>query len=595
MIKHKKYLIFTSINSLIPKDKNNKIIYCSENAITNLSSKYFDGKKNFINKSIWNNKNNLVGNYKYICSLSEKITAHLANKLNKIHKKNFSVRFWNILIGVYVDTFVTTFFDKWYAVKNCIKLNKIDYINFIKIKNSQLLAYEMYDYGELLNNDYWHQKIYQNIGTSFFKKKQIKLIKEKIFFYHTKSNLSFSKKLLFLIFNKFFLVKYYKYFIVLTYTGFWNEFILSIKLRQLPLIFDNLFNLFYFKKKLNLCKNKINNNLREFIKKDFLYKNSFEENLFKNLILEMPSIFIENFNDFEKSNKIMNFPTTTKKIFLSNGLGFSSLISFYVATQVENCSKLIIGQHGGSYGTSKFNITERNEKKISNKFLTWGWSDSKNSNKTIKAFFFLKKMKTKNKNLNNIRISLILAPRFCHLQSIDSCHGSTSYFNYFNFLESYLFKISEQFRSNIYVKFPNSHILDIEKLDINSRIKKYFKFYKKESFSEVCDSSDLLIHTANSTSMLEALHSNIPSLILLDEKQNLIRNSAKKYFKLLNKNKILHYNTTEAAKFTQKLLINGINKWWFNEEVQQSVNLFCDIYARRCDQKTSFLKNIILS
>lgn len=596
MLKYKKYLIFTAIKSLVPKDKNIKIIYCSENAIPNLSSKYFEGKKIFLNKSIWNNKNNLVEDYKYICSLSEQITVHLANKLNKIHKKNFSVRFWNILIGVYVHTFVTNFFDKWHLLKNCIKLNKIDYINFIKIKNSQLIAYEMYDYGELLNNDYWHQKIYQNIATSFFKKKKIKLIKDKNFpLYRTKSNLSFLRKILFLIFNKFFLVKYYKYFIILTYAGFWNEFILSIKLRQLPLFFDNLFNFFYYKKKLNLCTNKINNNLREFIKKDFLYKNYFEENLFKNLINEMPSIFIENYKDFEKSNKIMNFPATTKKMFLSNGLGYSSLISFYVAGQVENCSKLFIGQHGGSYGISKFNAGEYHEKKISDKFLTWGWSDSKNSNKTIKAFFFLKKMKTKNTNLNNIRISLILAPRFCHIPSIDSCHASTSYLNYFNFLETYLFKIPEKFRRNIYIKFPNSHILDLEKLDINSRIRKYFKFYKTKSFSEVCDSSDLLIHTANSTSMLEALHSNIPSLILLDEKQNLIRNSAKKYFKLLNKNKILHYNTTVAAKFTQKLLINGINKWWLNEEVQESVNLFCDIYARRCDQKTNFLKNIILS
>lgn len=596
MIKYKKYLIFTSIKSLIPKNKNVKIICSSESAIPNLSSEYWGGKKFFLNKATWHKKNHLLEDYKYICILSDRITLHLANKLNKIHKKNFSQRFWNILIGNYVKTFITVYFDKWHLLKNSIKLNKIDYVNFIKIKNSQLKAYEMYDYGELLNNDYWHQKIYQNIAVLFFKKEQIKFIKsEKSFLSDKDANLPFSKKILFFIFNKIFITKYYKYFIILTYTGFWCELILNIKLKQFPFFFDNLLNFFYFKKKLNLCKNKINNNLREFINKNFLYKSDFEKNLSKNLIDEMPSIFIENYKDFEKANKIINFPTLTKKIFLSNGLSYSSLISYYVASQVDRGSKLFIGQHGGSYGISKFNIQEDHEKKISDKYLTWGWSDSKKSNKIIKAFIFLKKLKIKDQNLNYNRISVILAPRFVHIKSIDSCHGSTSYFNYINFIESYLFKIPEKFRKNIFIKLPNSHILDFEKIDISSKIRKHFKFYQKESFAEVCSSSDLLIHTANSTSMLEALSSNIPSLILLDCKQNLIRDPAEKYFNLLNDNKILHYNTSDAAKFTEILLRCGIKKWWLNNDVQKSVNLFCNIYAKQCNQKTKVLKNILLS
>jgi putative transferase (TIGR04331 family) len=93
--------------------------------------------------------------------------------------------------------------------------------------------------------------------------------------------------------------------------------------------------------------------------------------------------------------------------------------------------------------------------------------------------------------------------------------------------------------------------------------------------------------------MLEALHSNIPSLILLDKKQNLINFSAKKYFNLLNNNKILHYNTSDAAKFTETLLRQGVKKWWLKSSVQKSVNLFCNIYAKHCNHKIKILKNII--
>ena len=74
MIKYKKYLIFTSIKSLIPKNKNIKIIYSSESAIPNLSSKYWGGKKFFLNKTTWHKKNHLLEDYKYICILSDIFT-----------------------------------------------------------------------------------------------------------------------------------------------------------------------------------------------------------------------------------------------------------------------------------------------------------------------------------------------------------------------------------------------------------------------------------------------------------------------------------------------------------------------------------------
>ena len=95
MIKYKKDLIFTAIKSLVPKNKNIKIIYSSESAIPNLSSKYFGDKKYSLNKNTWHKKNNLIKDYKYICSLSEQITVYLTKKL-----KEFPVKLSTIARGI---------------------------------------------------------------------------------------------------------------------------------------------------------------------------------------------------------------------------------------------------------------------------------------------------------------------------------------------------------------------------------------------------------------------------------------------------------------------------------------------------------------
>ena len=89
----------------------------------------------------------------------------------------------------------------------------------------------------------------------------------------------------------------------------------------------------------------------------------------------MPSSYIEGFKEIFKILEKSTLPKKIKNIYTSNIFN-DSLFKFWVASQVNNGSKLIHGQHGGGYDLLKDECHFNQELEICDKYLTWGWSGS---------------------------------------------------------------------------------------------------------------------------------------------------------------------------------------------------------------------------
>ena len=85
--------------------------------------------------------------------------------------------------------------------------------------------------------------------------------------------------------------------------------------------------------------------------------------------------------------------------------------------------------------------------------------------------------------------------------------------------------------------------------------------------------SKLIVHTYNSTTMLETMNSNIPSIILLNKDFWELSNEAKKIFSILRLNNIFFNNPIEAAMHINKIW-NEVDNWWFNDKTQKARNSF---------------------
>ena len=576
----KNFLISTPIKKSWPKDKKNNLFFVSESAILNLKGSHNKYVSYSINESRWVNKKTFSEDFSYLVKIYEKYLNLISRELNKYHKKDFSLRFWRILIGPWLSTFIHIYFDRWQNIKSTIKKNKIDKCIFLDLEKNLFIPYDHKHFINLSQNDLWNQFLYQKIIKVFLKKKNIikfkKILNQEITkelknsilskFHKKDYKINFKDKIM----NSFNYAnrKNYKTFLYSTYLGFKNELKLSLKMKQLPI---------FFIKENKSIEKKLDTEIRLKLSRIGSKKNFFEKNLIEVLGMTFPKVFLENYSDLEVFSKTANIPLNPKIIFTSNSLWYDTKISYHVASLIDKKkSKLVQGQHGGAMGLVKHHWPEMHEIKISDYFLSWGWDERKN--KKIKKFFIFKKLEKYNKKRENLLIPL--KPRKRYFHSLESSSGTESYRLYIKDINLFLTRLNKSIVNKTILRLPFRN-LDVQDIDFYSNLKSKYNFHSKDSFNEACEKSKLIIHASNSTPLLETLSANIPSILILDKSQHPIRSDCKKYFELLKENNIIFYKTDLAANFVNKIWSSNIEIWWNNTKTQKAVKLFTEKFARK--------------
>jgi putative transferase (TIGR04331 family) len=266
---------------------------------------------------------------------------------------------------------------------------------------------------------------------------------------------------------------------------------------------------------------------------------------------------------------------------------------FWASECVERGSKLVIAQHGGSYGSAAYLATEAHEIAISDRFLTWGWTSESNS-KVYKAPA-MKLMGLKNYRAKNSGFCLLvttnLPRRSYHLGSWPIGPQLGYYFqDQFDFVSN----LSSEVRKNLAVRlFPHDNGWEQHARwnDFDSEIK---LLPVSNSLSEFLNSTKLYIATNNATTFLESFVSGIPTIVFWDKIYWEINENAKPYFKILQEAKIFFDTPREAAMHVNSVW-QDIPSWWNSEEVKMAVKLFSDRFAYTGEKPFAELKSAILN
>jgi len=580
----KVFVVCTSLEKLKPNLKLNKIIIPVVSAVKNSNDKkLYRPEFDYINYySV--DKKLILKDAKYLNDFYEHILKKISIIFNKIHKENNSVKFWRILIGPWLGMFLCMYYFKWKTIYFLSKKRKNYYVNFININESSAVPLHIQEFRDLSKKEFWNQKIYQKIFLHFISKKKIRKVsikfKEKtIRSYSAKTRvINFLGKLLY----NLRIWKFNKYFIINSYLGYYKEFMLNLRFFQLPVF--NLSNVFTVK---NLNYDiKSRNEIKDYIEKKKKFKKNFEKNFINDFVTEIPYFFLEQYKFLKKIYNKLHYPKNPKLIFSSNFMR-DTLLSYYIGKKIDSGAKLIMGQHGGIYGTSLYSWFEKHELIISDKYLSWGWNDQKSKKKIIKAGILVKLEKVKWRKQNK-NILVILKRRKKYLTSFVSGDSTESYFEYVNNYNNFLKKISKNFKSKLILRYPPT-IKNIDEQDCCNIIGKDYKFYNKGNMFKSMESSKLVVNTFDSTPFLIAMALNFPNIILWNLSTNPIKN--KNLFNKLYKAKILHYSPVSAAKFVNFLMErNEVENWWFNKKTQEIRNNFCNTYAK---QNKNLLNDIV--
>lgn len=540
----------------------------------------------------WSDSEKTYKDYLYLNKFGDEVLSNLSEFLNNFHKINKSENYWRIILSNWLFSAIHIIYDRWETLQKAFENNKITHTKIININDEEMISQSIENFTDITFQDKWNHYIfskilkYEYIDQIKFEEVSLKNDTYEKFFY---KKFSFKNTILFQFYNfirkiyfKFF--KNEKYFITDSYLGKINEIKLNLKLGNFPITISPR-TYFFTKPNKDLRKN-----ISLKIKKNIKFENFFIE-ILPNLI---PCSFLENYKNILKEVENSNYPKNPKVIFTSHAIDKKTLTSFYIAEKKEHGTILLHGQHGGAYGQNKFHWYEDFERRISDKFLTWGWKDDE---RTIPVGL-LKPQKKFNRAKNNIKkkgnLILVMRPKERYFSTIlDSRIRAPQMLDYHYDCMNMVECLNQEVKSNLILRLHERTYGWFEK----DMWKHKFPYIKvDEGFQTInnsINSSKLSIYTYNSTGYLEFFVANIPTLLFWSNKDNPLNSEAANLFKELKSIKIFHEDKESLSKHVNKIW-SDVDSWWFNNDVQKIRKKFCDKYAKINPNILNDIKSLIL-
>lgn len=521
----------------------------------------------------WDNREKLYCDYIYLKALYEELLKELADHLNTIHGVNHTTRYWRILVGPWLGSFIQILFDRWAMLGQAQSENNFWSISLKRhIKNDKFVPNTTAEFISFFKGDEWNDFIYGQIAewlkipinhrdTSQHECEDayalaLNLKKPKLS--------SYLKRVVNQMFG--FLGRDDGFFFISTYLDIKQNLRLQFKLGQVPQLWQSV-----EVSDVAMCKS-----ARQWIMSgggnqefEFLVRTLIPKNI--------PKLYLEGYSNLVKVSNHTPWPKNPKIIFTSNSFIDDEVFKVWAAGKVERGTPLVVGQHGGNYGMALWNFIEDHQLAIADRYLTWGWTKKGQGNIVPIGNFKKTLITTPNTNGSALLVATTVPRQSYHMLSapVSSGQWKECFQDQIRFVRA----LPENLRTKLLVRlspqdwghsqkerwkdtFPNIE-LDIGSSPITASMNR----------------SRVSIVTYNATAYLESMALNFPTIIFWNPTYWELRQEAAALFEKLKKVGIFYETPEAAAKHIQNIW-NDIHGWWFSIEVQTVRAEFCEVYAR---------------
>lgn len=560
-MKNLKKIIFSKYEEKLINQKNENIFYAGYWA-----SDSIDLKKHIDYLScIWSSEKDKNQSYKNLKNIYDKYLVILTNFFNKYHNVNHDKKYWEIISGIWLNTYLNTLYYRWSVVKKISNKKKI-IINNYNFKNFFLTTNDSIEYySKITRSDTFNNLVFYKIIDYFIKYKKFRpfLEKKRINFkidnykkIKLSRNYSFKTK----IFEKIcrfldLILKGKKNFLIID--GFSNKINLKLNLKafQLPFPTSKYFNnelsintkFFNFKKrKENIILIKTND--------------SFEKFLEKNIYYDIPKIFLENF--ISNLNLVKTYKIRCNTIVSGSLHHYNELFKIWLAHNTIKKDKFfVITCHGGNH--AKYNGILNYEDNISHQNISWVKSEKHN----LPASKYISVKRKRNKLDNLIFVIKETNPYPAHWEDAPVCLDNLELDNV---LKKFQLLLNEKIKKSFYTCPKYFHCPKFQKTikkNLNTtQIKKSFSFTKE------LDNAKLVICDNPQTAFIDALRTG-PTILVLKRNQYRPKDILKKNYKELEKNKVIFYSYNDAIEHINKIW-DDIDSWWLKKQTSKAVSNF---------------------
>jgi len=545
----KKYLITTRDKSTWPKGECKKLFlgsWCIP----------FEKKVDYeVLPYHWDNRNKLFEDYKYIQNFSFKVLKSLAKTLNQIHKIDYDIKKWDLIIGFWVSYFIQVIYDRWECISNIEK--KSFYSICHKENLEELIPLDSKKFvSDTSNSDRFNSFIYSlimehkgNFNLTFLKARNKINHPKKV-----RSKKRFLIKTYDFFYSKF--TKPNSPFIYNPYLSIINQIYLSFHFRCLPA-------LSYNEKKINSNPDLTQRNWRL----DLDTNSDFEKFIIKIIPKLIPVTYLEGFKKVLNQISISNLPKSPRFIFTANSFYFDDFFKIYAAKSKLKNSKLLTMQHGGNYGTTKFNYYQDYQTSISDIFFSWGWSNDKKVkplgylNKSNSIFFPYSKKR-------EVLLVTTTLPRYSY--TLYSIPIASQWLNYFENQIQFTNHLNKVVRKNLTIRLSHEDYM----WESKKRWEKFYSDLKIDNglipMRKLIVKTKIYVSTYNATTFLESLYMDIPTIIFWDKKYWEMNDFTFNLFEKLKAVKVFHESPVSAANHVNNIF-NNPEIWWRSFEVKSAV------------------------
>ncbi|MCM8526746.1 MAG: LIC12162 family protein [Lentisphaeraceae bacterium] len=489
----------------------------------------------------------------YISNLTDKVFESLSDKLNDYYSQKFSNRFWQIALGKHVQTILDILYDHYLSLKQVdssgikyyvyadlsekLSFNRTE--NLVSNVNSHILHY--FFYSEILKNVQFKniQVREKNIKSVSSLDSDILIKKEKLIH----KLLSFSRVKL--------------------------GYIPGVRLKdRLIILFKSncLFSLKTMTRNWGEISPKNTKALQANSNLGIKVDNEFESIVNSILLRLLPDKILKRIPRNLFSERV--------KLWIGNDPVSGDDHACKVARVVENGGRWISAQHGGCYGHNKIFREAKLEYDYSDGFISWGWKEHQHfsaENITVKPSPYISQI-AKHKGGTRILLISNATPRyFFKLSNLIAGDRADYYKDQITFVNKLQNSIKEKIEYRPYrTDFGAGTTCSVSRI-LNKSI-------FNGNLMDGIQNSKLVILDHLSTSLLETLSIDTPTLVFYDTEHFPVLESVEEDFNALKKVGILYHCPIKAAEFLNKNY-NSISDWWNKEHVQKARKEFVMKYA----------------
>lgn len=515
----------------------------------------------------YDNYDSLKEDYLYSIELYEKFITIFNDFFNEKFDLNWNIKSTKLFCGLWVLEFIQVVLEKYRLLDSAFLTKQIE-----KIVLTDTL-YEVKDYEDFNSkiqvDSYNHiliSKIVKHMDNKLFQNSYIvDHIIEKIQISNNSKKVIIMKNLQ-VFFNK--ITK--KTATLFDRSYFDNNSLLKLFFLNYP----NIRPLIYIPKNESLAsknldlRNKLKNSFKEF---EF-NNSSFEKILISVLVDEIPLSYLENFTEILKVSQNIKF---SGNVYSANNLFMNDTFKCAVANNLSSINqKLIIGQHGGSYGIAQWNTREFWERDVSDKYITFGWGDTDG----LLPLSHPKLLRKISKKIDQLKIMYIATnnPRYMMTNWSNPIAGRFK-INYYKNIKSVISRLNNNIKDKFFLRLhPNDFGIGLIDYLQDPTIN-----FSTGNFYEEMENSSLIVCDHNQTSYLESMAMDIPTIVFWNKDDWKLRDETKSYFEKLEEKGVFFSSIDEVLVFLNFLDGFDINTWWNEPSRKQVVNQFINRYAKK--------------